>query len=413
MTKFETDEEIEAELKRTDLAPEDEQYPDSFPELSNISAAFFYQFVARPKTRLPPEFAYIPVDSTKRNQEDQLFRELLISQWNSFWEAGHLRPKIVPELLAKRKEFPKELSWLKKTRNVNLYLIPDGRQSRFDAFSPLYHLLPIRLLDRFTLPRLRRGLWPPSFHQHTLDYHITPDFDERVSTAFASHVWPLLNSGSKIEAFSKHDSIVLLSHNLNYWLPWMYQIVEERLGSFSRVEIETQAQGEMLQRARKDVRADMTVDRPLRGGTLWRGEEEAWEATREMVNAADRYGDLRAIIDAVKSHRVVDEFSPLWSYAKEDFERKLYQKRAKVRVSFVELEHAEPVHAPTSEIHENLLWEDFFALLDIKERRIVVCLKNGVSRATEISKKLGYANHSPVSKALKRIRLKAKKLLEE
>jgi hypothetical protein len=120
---------------------------------------------------------------------------------------------------------------------------------------------------------------------------------------------------------------------------------------------------------------------------------------------------LRGIIDAVRTNRIEDDFSNIWSYAKEDFERKLYHKRAKVRVSFVELDEAEPVHAPTSEIHENLLWEDFLALLDVKDRRIVVCLKNGITRVSEISQKLGYANHSPVSKALKRIREKAKRYL--
>jgi hypothetical protein len=83
-----------------------------------------------------------------------------------------------------------------------------------------------------------------------------------------------------------------------------------------------------------------------------------------------------------------------------------------VRVSFVELDEAKPVHAPTSELHENLLWENFIALLDKKERRIVVCLKNGTTRLSEISKRLGYANHSPISKALKRIRDKAKKYLD-
>jgi len=69
------------------------------------------------------------------------------------------------------------------------------------------------------------------------------------------------------------------------------------------------------------------------------------------------------------------------------------------------------VHAPTSELHESLLWEDFFSILDKKEKHIVVCLKNGATGATEVSKQLGYANHSPVSKALRKIRAKVKKHL--
>jgi hypothetical protein len=114
----------------------------------------------------------------------------------------------------------------------------------------------------------------------------------------------------------------------------------------------------------------------------------------------------------VRSNRVQDDFSTRWSFAKEDFERKLYRKRAKTRVTFVELDEAKPVHAPTSEVHENLLWEDFMVLLNAKERRIVVCLKNGLTRVSDISRKLGYANHSPVSKALQRIRRKAELYLD-
>lgn len=70
-----------------------------------------------------------------------------------------------------------------------------------------------------------------------------------------------------------------------------------------------------------------------------------------------------------------------------------------------------PVHAPTSELDENLLWEDFITLCDRKERRVVVCLKKGITKVGEISKLLGYANHS-VSKTLARIRQKARKYFE-
>jgi hypothetical protein len=114
----------------------------------------------------------------------------------------------------------------------------------------------------------------------------------------------------------------------------------------------------------------------------------------------------------VKSNRVEDDFSPCWSHAKEDFECKIHRKRMKTRVTFVELNDTVPVHGPESEIHEKLLWEDFVAFLDKKERRIVVCLRSGLTRVGEIADELGYANHSPVCKALKRIREKAIRYME-
>jgi hypothetical protein len=154
------------------------------------------------------------------------------------------------------------------------------------------------------------------------------------------------------------------------------------------------------------------IDRPLKGGPVWMGEDEAWSVTSEIISKADSRGHLRAIIDAVRSNRIEDDFSNIWSYEREDFERKLYKKRSKIKVSFVELNDTIPVQGPESEVYENLLWEDFMALLDQKERHITVLLRNGYTKVGDISKILGYANHSPVSKALARIREKAIHYLE-
>jgi hypothetical protein len=156
----------------------------------------------------------------------------------------------------------------------------------------------------------------------------------------------------------------------------------------------------------------ITVARPRMGGMIWYGEQEAWEFSKQLIEHADNKGNLRAIVDAIKSNRIKDDFSEKWSYAKEDFERKVYHNRNKTKVTFIELDHTLPVHAPTSEIHENIVWEDFIALLDRKEKRIIICLKNGITELTKISEVLGYANHSPVSKAMARIRNKAKQFLD-
>ncbi len=398
-------------LEEFELAKGEDLLPQNFPELGNLSAAFLFKFVPRPSELMPPEFVYVPVDpSTTLDEGGSLRATLMIAEWNALWEAGHLRPGFVPQVIGM--DLPAELQWLRELKDANLYLIPEGRKSKHDAFKPLYHLMPLRTVQKFGLPALKRGLWPPWNYRHTLDSVITDDFDENLARAFASHVWPLLDSGSRIRAFSKDDPIVLLAHNLNFWLPCVYKVAENRLRHFPRADFDDEAQAQELKRLRGSLPSDIRADRPLCGGTIWCGEEEAWKATQELVDIADEDGNLRAIIDAIRTNRVEDDYSSLWSYAKEDFERKLYHKRAKVRVSFVELDKAKPVHAPTSELHENLLWEDFLALVDVRDRRIVVCLKNGITRAGEISKRLGYANHSPVSKALKRIRQKARRYLD-
>jgi hypothetical protein len=70
------------------------------------------------------------------------------------------------------------------------------------------------------------------------------------------------------------------------------------------------------------------------------------------------------------------------------------------------------VVGPHSDITDNLLWRDFMAMLDPKERQIVVCLTRSTTKLAEVAAELGYANHSPVSKRLAVIREKARKLLQ-
>ncbi len=388
-------------FKNFELAYGDELDPEIFPQLYNISSAFLYQYIFRPLSESSPEFVYVPFQAHKVTTDE----DVAIHKWNMSWEAGQLRSELFED------DLPAQLKWLEKFDGANLYLLPDTKP-KYEAYIPLYHLLPQRRLEHFSLPLFRKGIWPTGFPNDWRLSLLTNNFESQLSKAFANHVWPLLIHGSRMRAFSKDDPIVILSHNLDYWLPYAYQVAEDRLRSFPRVDFENVEQEQKLISLRQEMPADVEVNRPLKGGAIWAGEEDAWEATKELIEVADSQGKLRAIIEAVRSNRVEDDFSDHWSYAREDFERKLYHKRSKTKVVFVQLDNTIPVHGPDSECEENLLWEDFIALLDKKERKIVVCLRNGVTKVGEISKILGYANHSPVSKALKRIREKAKQYLE-
>jgi hypothetical protein len=173
------------------------------------------------------------------------------------------------------------------------------------------------------------------------------------------------------------------------------------------VKLESDEQRKVIERLQKVVPADVAVARPLFGGTVWLGEDEARQVTGELIEAADQAGRLRAIIDAVRRHRVEDDFSARWNPAKEDFERRLYRKRDRIKVTFVELNDTIPFHGTASEVEEDILWRDFMGLVSSKDRRIVVLLRSGVTRVGDLARELGYANHSPVSKALARIRRQA------
>lgn len=127
------------------------------------------------------------------------------------------------------------------------------------------------------------------------------------------------------------------------------------------------------------------------------GKTGGWLAARWRPPTPGR---LHGILDAVRSHRCEDDFSPQWSSAREDFERKLYDKRSKVQVRFVELTDTIPVHGPETEVIDQILFGDFLALPDTRDRTIVVLLRSGYTKLTEVAAAMGYRNHSAVSKRL-------------
>ena len=367
----------------------------NFPSLANISTGFVFPIIPVPEHRKPPEYVYVCQEDTKRMKTGAA-----VSYWNLAWESAQLRYGMFQE------DLPESLCWLENYADENIYLLPRGRVHRYYAHQPLYHLLPLRTLKHFRLPIISNGKWPYLIPNYTLDPEISRDFNTRLSNAFAHHIWPLIDSGSPLSGFSESDPIRLLAHNLDFWLPYAHRVLEGHLQEYPRGELDEDDQ-KRLEQAKQEKYPGIEFVPARTSGYLWTGEEEAWQVTQEVIEEADRNGKLRAIIEAVKANRAEDDFSDRWSFAKEDLERKLYSKRSKVKVRFVELTDTVPVHGPEAEIHEDLLWEDFLALLNEKERSITVLLKSGITRLKDIGVRLGYANHSPVSKALVKIREKA------
>ena len=65
------------------------------------------------------------------------------------------------------------------------------------------------------------------------------------------------------------------------------------------------------------------------------------------------------------------------------------------------------MQSPETEVEDRVVFADFMALLDERERQVVVLLSRGFTSRTDIPAELGYANHSPISKRLAKIRRKA------
>lgn len=386
-----TADEIEAWQRDGTLLPVEEVRPDEHPALYNISAGMIYSGLVRP---LEPELPdYVAIDMGHRSLEFGGH----VGMWNLLWEAAQFRRRFFDD------DLPEPIASIADMGDVNAILVP-RTQSRYFEYAPLYHLLPKSTLDRFGMPLLRRGQWPFMANYANMDRYLSADFRDRLAKAWAWTVWPHLNSGSRISAFSGDDPIRLLAHNLDFWVPPVTTVIQETLKTFPEVDKGKTVGPVPLQDG--GVLEGAVTGNPRMGGTVWMGEEDAAERVVETVEAADSTGHLRGILDAVRSHRVADDFSAQWSNAREDFERKRYRKRNKVRVRFVELTDTIPIQGPESEVGGRLVTSDFLALLDSQQREIVVLLSSGY-RQHEIAERLGYANHSPISKKLAQIRRQA------
>jgi len=252
------------------LIKEREVDPKAYPEFSHISAGFFYDILPNPKLLEKPEFVYIPksILTGKRNHKI----EFIISMWNLAWEAGQHRHIV--------KTFPKELKWLNAYRGQNIYLVPNYSFHKYDAYSPLFHLLKKDTLKRFGLPLIKKGHWPIMMPDRWLDRMLPKDFIERLACSIAYQLWPFIHSGSKISAFSKSDPIKILAHNLDFWAANIYMLIQKRVLSYKPGNL-SERQIKKVKGVENLLPADVIISPPRGGGFLWWGETEATETCNE------------------------------------------------------------------------------------------------------------------------------------
>ncbi|MFQ6273868.1 sigma-70 family RNA polymerase sigma factor [Kutzneria viridogrisea] len=380
------------------LDPENElASPAMYPRLWNVSAGMMFTKIIRAEVPEAPEYVAVPMN------DHDAHLSASVAEWNMLWEAAQFRRRIPRDL-------PDQLYRVADRGDINVVFVP-RTTSRYHEYAPLFHLLPRATLERFGLPLLRAGQWPFLSHPARIDDFLPSDFEARLAKAWAATVWRHLMPVSPISGFSANDPIRVLAHNLDFWLPPVTEVVQEVLRELPEVDngvtpiIPVLEDGSPL--------CGAVTANPRVGGDVWAGEQEAAELVTWTVEQADADGRLRGILDAIRSHRVQDDFSPRWTKAREDFERKLHRKRAKIQVRFVELTDTIPVHGPETQIVDQLAVSDFLTLLNERDREIVVLLRSGVTKLTEVAEIMGYSNHSAVSKRLARIREQAVRFFDE
>jgi hypothetical protein len=411
LTEDETDEaepsaeQIEEWRREQIFAGPDKTGPEEYPRLWNLSAGHMYRAVIRAEVPDRPEYVTVPIPERRHDDNDGLKLSLAVTEWNLLWEAAQFRRRFFDE-----DDLPAPLARIADAGDINVVFVPRTR-TRYHEYAPLFHLPPRATTERAGLPVLHVGQWPFTMSTVNVDDYLPADFNTRLGRAWAGAVWKYLMPASPIRAFTPDEPIRLLAHNFDFWLPAVTDVMEDILRSFPVVDHGITEGPVPLQDG--STLPGALIANPRVGSDLWLGEDDAAEVLARTVDEADADGRLRGILDAVRSNRVADDFSDRWSYAKEDFERKLYRKRNKVRVKFVELTDTLPVQGPDTEVENAMVFADFLALLNTRDREIVVILNSGTTKLTEVAYILGYANHSAVSTRLKRIREQATRFLSD
>lgn len=394
--------------RRDAFLPDEDWHPDEYPAVRNTSAAFMFNGIVRPLEPTHPEYATIALEPGMGDEENTK-AAVAVAKWNMLWEAGQFRRRFFDE-----DELPEEMAQIADLGDINVTFVPRTRL-RYNEYGPLLNLLPKRTMEQFDLPVLRGCHWPFLADYNRIEDFLPEDFETRLSRAWAYRVWRHLESGSKLHAFTKNDPIKLLAHNLDFWIPAVTATIQDRLREFAEVDKgkDPSELGVPVTLVDGSILPGAITGHPRMGGTVWMGEEEADLAVEDVIEHADETGRLRDIMDAVRSHRIEDDFSDHWSYAREDFERKLHGKRRKAKVTFVEVPDTTPVQGPESEVVGNIVTNDFMAMLEPRNQQIVVLLNSGITSNTEIADILGYANHSAVSKRLAKIRAEAERFFDQ
>jgi hypothetical protein len=377
--------------------------------MRSISNAFFHQAEVTQVDRWdhgPLELAFLSEPAT-----NHLEWTAHVHDWNATQRAGFVRSGRSMEGL---KPF---VPYLEERRNPNMILVPtyDG-SSELDVM--LAGLLPDDVLVRAGLER-RRAMMGLMYVHHDLP----ADYGARARAAFAQYIWTRLCPLARLSegAFSARSPLRLLAGDTPYWAHRLYRLALARRDDFFEPTTHEDETWKPLEELRSKILADLPEDerhlfevkRPLMGGDVW-DEFDADEREDVIQCAIDGDGvleSLEPVVELLHRHRTHDDFSAAHSWIKEDFERSFYSKRAKVKVDLVETIDDAPAYTlEPNEPYESVLFRDVIAVLDQKERRLVVALRSGKNAST-IAREAGLRGHASVSRRIAALKAKVARLL--
>ena len=247
----------------------------------------------------------------------------------------------------------------------------------FRGHDPLmmFYLLPEEVVARTELTDFPREPYKALDDPKWREVYENDYFQLALSDTWAWLVWDYFEIRGGMEKYSGYDPFWRLAHAYTLWMQ-----VFRSMGLTAERYFANVAPGDMM---------------------AYLPYEEASDIIRIMVGHYIANSNFRLWREVVKEHRTHEDFDSRRSSVKIDFHRKWNHSRATVKVlDFIQVD--EPSYYPYDGIDSRLDVERFTSRLDYKNQRIVKLLLAGYTQV-EIAKKLGFANHSGVSKRIKKI----------
>ena len=223
--------------------------PAWFPGLLLCSPAFLWNFVYRPLHHRDPEFVYVPF---QKRRDMPTFLKMIRPFTNGTLPGS---PDIYVPVFFQINCLPNSPGSPGSRSLICTFCLTLGRDMKLTLRCITFcRSLPLKASP---FPFFLRGSWPVSLAYSDWQFSILPnDFEDRLSQAFAHRIWPLLHERSEMFNFSRNDPLVILSHNLDFWLPHAYRVIEDRLREFPRCEFESTDQVGTLMRLRREIPED-------------------------------------------------------------------------------------------------------------------------------------------------------------
>ena len=377
--------------------------------MRSMSNAFFHQVEITQVDRWdhgPLELAFLSEPTT-----GHLEWIAHVHEWNATQRAGFVRSSETLEGLKP------VIPYLEERRNPNMILVPTyGGTSELDVM--LAGLLPDEVLAKAGLERRRASM--ALLHTH---HDLPADYGSPARAAFAHYIWTRLSPRARLGegAFSARSPLRLLAGDTPYWAHRLYRLALARRDEFFEPTTHEDKGWKPLDELRDQFLAELPaeerhlflVQRPLMGGDVW-NEFDADEREDVIQSAIDGDGvldSLDPVVELLHRHRTHDDFSSANSWIKEDFERSFYSKRAKLKVDLIETTDDAPAYAlEPNEPYEQVLFRDVIAVLNQKERRLIIALRLGKNAST-IAREAGLRGHASVSRRIATLKAKIAHLL--